>query len=172
MRIHAFLLFSFVFCVPLVPSHGWIARHPQFRHNLDLIDLADDDGAGPSNAAAVPAAVPIQQEEEANRDAAVIHDAAQEFNRFRMTETITMLYNSFLAAYREEMLINSMGANSVLNLGTLRHRKMMTEIDRHFLDCSAKRFVDADLVRYLAELDTNEMNSFDRVRMPIMSTRH
>lgn len=161
----SFSSFSFGFCVFQVPAHGWIsARHPELRRNLRMIDLTDDDVVmdvdEPSTAAAAAPAPVV---------AAPATIREEEFDRFQLTQLVTMLYNGFLQIYREEKALNNVGEHSVMNYGTSKHDKMMLEIDRYFLDTSVNRIVHADLIRYVAVSDANKMNAFDRVRVHLIS---
>lgn len=134
-----------------------------------MIDLTDEDVvmAGPSNpteaAPPAPQALPLPNVPAANEQ------QVQEIDRFGITDSITKLYDGFLAMYREELLLNNANEHATLNYGTLKHRKMMVEVDRYFQDPSPKRVVDAELIRYLHESDTGKMNAFDRVRMNLIS---
>lgn len=52
--------------------------------------------------------------------------------------------------------------------GSLHHRVMMSKIDKHFLDTSSKRTIDADLASYVTTVDVNGMQQFDRTRINLV----
>lgn len=133
-------------------------QHPT-RPNLRVIDLTGNDDAvdnGDNGNNGV----------EANLVIAPVPDVR---DPFQTTDALSNAYDSFRKMRREELTLNNVDDRIVLNTGTAKHRSMMAKIDRHFSDKSVNRIVDPELVRFATSADMTKMNSYDRIRMNLIS---
>lgn len=86
----------------------------------------------------------------------------------KLANALSFAYVTFIKMSTEERQLNNLGRGWGLTIGSTQHRRVMTMIDRHFLDVSSSRLVDPEIVRYIGEVDTSKINNVDRVRMELV----